>query len=90
MTHFALKIKFALPLSGDIQLNQGPTYDVCFVCKRTLNQKSIRCTKCDLRTPKNAKTLSYLIVIYVVTVQDERIYHSIMFVFVMTIVATQN
>ena len=40
MTHFALKIKFALPLSGDIQLNQGPTYDVCFVCKQTLNKKA--------------------------------------------------
>ena len=87
MTHFALKIKFALPLSGDIQLNQGPTYDVCFVCKQTLNKKSIRCTKRDLRTPKNATTRSYLIVIYIVALQDERIYHSIMFIFVMTIVA---
>ena len=31
--------KFALLLSGDIQLNPGPTSDVCFVAKRTLNKK---------------------------------------------------
>ena len=31
--------KFALLLSGYIQLNPGPTSDVCFVCKRTLNKK---------------------------------------------------
>ena len=37
--------KFALLLSVDIQLNPGPTSDVCFVCKRTLNKKSFRCTK---------------------------------------------
>ena len=28
--------KCALLISGDIQLNPGPTTDVCFACKRTL------------------------------------------------------
>ena len=28
---------FALLLSDEIQLNPGPTSDICFVCKRTLN-----------------------------------------------------
>ena len=45
-------LKFALLLSGDIQLNPGPTSDVCFVCKRILNKKRFRCTKCDLRAHK--------------------------------------
>ena len=45
-------LKFALLLSSDIQLNPGPNFEVCFVCKRTLNKKSFRCTKCDLRTRK--------------------------------------
>ena len=37
--------KFALLLSGDIQLNPG----ACFICKRTLNKN----TKCDLRAHEN-------------------------------------
>ena len=45
-------LKFALLLSSDIYLNPGPTSDVCFVCKRTLNKKSFRCTKCDLMAHK--------------------------------------
>ena len=40
----------ALFLSGDIQLNPGPTSDVCFISKRALNKKRFRCTKCSLRT----------------------------------------
>ena len=43
---------FALLLSGDIQLNPGPTSDVCFVCKRTVNKRSFYCTKCNLRVHK--------------------------------------
>ena len=43
---------FALLLSGDIQLNPGPTSDICFICKGTLNKKSFYCTKCDLRAHK--------------------------------------
>ena len=43
---------FALLLSGDIQLNPGPTSDVCFVCKRTLNKISFCYTKCYLRAHK--------------------------------------
>ena len=38
---------FALLLSGDIQLNPGPTPDVRFVCNRILNK-----IKCDLRAHK--------------------------------------
>ena len=45
-------LNFALLLSGDIQLNPGPTSDVCFVCKRTLNERSFYCTKCDLKAHK--------------------------------------
>ena len=45
-------LKFALLLSSDIQLNPGPNFEVCFVCKKTLNKKSFRCTKCDLRAHK--------------------------------------
>ena len=41
--------KFRLLLSGDNQLNPGPTSDVCFACKRTLNRNRFLCTKCDLR-----------------------------------------
>ena len=49
MTHF---FKFALLLCGDIQLNQGPTSDVRFIWKRTLNRISFRCTKYDSRAYK--------------------------------------
>ena len=46
-------IKFALLLlSDDIHLNPGPTSEVCFVRKRTLNKKRFRCNKCDLRAHK--------------------------------------
>ena len=81
---------FALLLSGDIQLNPGPTSDVCFVFRRALNKRSFCCTKCDLRVNKNAIARLFLIVIYVVTVKDGRIYHSIMFLFVLTTAAMQN
>ena len=50
--NYDLFLKFALLLSSDIQLNTGPNFEVCFVCKRTLNKKSFRCTKCDLRAHK--------------------------------------
>ena len=59
--------KFALLLSGDIQLNPWPTSDACFVSKRTLIKRNFYCIKCDLRAHKNAMTQSCLIVIYVVT-----------------------
>ena len=48
--------KFALLLSADIQLNPGPTSDVCFVCKSTLNKKSFHCTKCDMRAHKKCNS----------------------------------
>ena len=41
--------KFPLLFSGGIQLNLDPTSTVCFVWKMTLNKKSFRCTRCDLR-----------------------------------------
>ena len=41
--------KFPLLFSGGIQLNLEPTSTVCFVWKMTLNKKSFRCTRCDLR-----------------------------------------
>ena len=42
----------ALLLSGNIQLNPGPTSDICFACKKTLNKRSFYCPKCDLRAHK--------------------------------------
>ena len=63
-------LKFALLLSGDIQLNPEPTSDVYFVSKRILNKRSFYCSKCDLRANKNATTRSFLIAIYVVTVKE--------------------
>ena len=51
--------KFALLISGDVQLNPGPTSDVCFVCKRTLNKRSFWCTKCDLRAHKKCNNSNF-------------------------------
>ena len=82
--------KLALLLSGDIQLNPGPTSDVCFVYKRTLNKRSFYCSKCDLRAHKKCNNTDFLMVIYVVTVNDGRIYYSLIFLFVLIIVAIQN
>ena len=45
-------LKFALFLSGDIQLNPGPSSDICFVCKRALNKISFCCIECELTTHK--------------------------------------
>ena len=38
--NYDLFFKFALLLSGDIQLNRVQTSDTSFVCKRTLNKRS--------------------------------------------------
>ena len=51
--------KLTLLISVDIQLNPGPTADVCFVCKRTLNKKSFCCTKCDLRAHKKCNNMDF-------------------------------
>ena len=82
--------KLVLLLSGDIQLNQWPTSDVCFVYERTLNKRSFYCSKCGLRPHKKCNNTEFLIVIYVVTVNDGRIYYSIIFLFVLITVAVQN
>ena len=50
--NYDLFFKFALLLSGDIQLNPGAASGVCFVCKKTLNKKSFPCNKFDLRVHK--------------------------------------
>ena len=48
MKNYDSFFKVALLLSGDIRLNPGPTFDVCFVCKRTFNKRRFYCSKCDL------------------------------------------
>ena len=47
--------KFVLLQSGDIQLNPGPTSDVCFV----YTKKSFRCTECDLRVHKKCNNMVF-------------------------------
>ena len=79
-----------LSLHCCVQFNPGPTSDACFVCKRTLNKKSFCCTKRDLRAQENSVTRSFLTAINVVTVEDERIYNSIMFISALTIEAIEN
>ena len=41
--------KFAFLLSGDIQLNAGPSDNLCFVCKQRVDKRDFSCIKCDLR-----------------------------------------
>ena len=50
---------FALLVSGYIQLNPGPTSDVCFVCRRALYKISFYCIKYDLRAHKKCSNMVF-------------------------------
>ena len=52
--NFNTFIMFAILLSSDIQVNLGPNSNLCDVCGKRVNKRSLCCIECSEKYIKNA------------------------------------
>ena len=55
--NFNTFIRFAILLSGDIQVNAGPNSNLCDSCGKRINKRCLCCTKCNVKIHKKCKNM---------------------------------
>ena len=49
-----------LLLCGDVELNPGPSGQLCSVCNRVVNKRSLFCSNCNIAVHKNVRNPGFL------------------------------
>ena len=52
--NFNTLIRFAILLSGDIQVNPGPDSNLCYSSGKRVSKRCLCCIKCNTKIHKNA------------------------------------
>ena len=87
--NFNTLIRFAILLSGDIQVNPGPDSNLCYSSGKRVSKRCLCCIKCNMKIHKNAIIWGYLKMAFAINVKRlllsietfqhyQKIYHSIM------------
>ena len=66
--NFNTFIRFAILLSGDIQVNPGPDSNLCDSCGKTINKRCLCCIKCNVKIHKNAIISGCLKMVFAINV----------------------